>query len=224
MARIREVKNRLPVRIGLLLFFVLLTGCNSTYTSKKKGYYKIDFPKRQYIKFDNPGFPYSFEYPIYASVVKDSSYSRISAEDPYSVNIEFPSFNGKIFISYKNIGGESIYKVKNADGKYRDSIGKNIFQKMVNDSYNLTYKNDIKAGSIEDSVMHTPNNITGIFFRLSGSVATAKQFFLSDTLHNFLRGALYFNATPNEDSLRPVNDFLQEDMKHIINTLEWKSP
>ena len=93
---------------------------------------------------------------------------------------------------------------------------------MVNDSYNLTYKNDIKANSIEDSVMHTPNQITGIFFRLSGNVATANQFFLSDTLHNFLRGALYFDATPNEDSLAPVNDFLQEDMKHIINTLRWR--
>ena len=76
---------------------------------------------------------------------------------------------------------------------------------MVNDSYNLTYKNDVKAYSIEDSVMHTPNNMTGIFFRLSGNVATAKQFFLSDTFHHFLRGALYFDATPNEDSLRPVN-------------------
>ena len=75
----------------------------------------------------------------------------------------------------------SIYKVKNSEGKYRDSIGKNTFQNMVNDSYNLTYKNDIKANSIEDSVMHTPNHITGIFFRLSGNVATAKQFFLSDT-------------------------------------------
>ena len=95
---------------------------------------------------------------------------------------------------------------------------------MVNDCYNLTYKNDVKANSIEDSIMHTPNHISGIFFRLSGSVATAKQFFLSDTTHNFLRGALYFDATPNEDSLRPVNDFLQEDMKHIINTLQWKSP
>ena len=36
---------------------------------------------------------------------------------------------------------------------------------MVNDAYKLTYKNDVKAYSIEDSVMHTPNNITGIFFQ-----------------------------------------------------------
>jgi gliding motility-associated lipoprotein GldD len=219
MARIHNVKNSLRILpVFLSFFFLLHGGCNSTYTSKKKGYYKVDFPKREYVKFDKPGFPYSFEYPVYANVVRDSSYP----ENPYWVNIDFPSFNGKIFISYKIIGGTSIYKIKNKEGKYRDSIGKNTFQNMVNDSYNLTYKNEIKANSIEDSVMHTPNHITGIFFRLSGNVATANQFFLSDTLHNFLRGALYFDATPNEDSLRPVSDFLQEDMKHIINTLQWR--
>jgi gliding motility-associated lipoprotein GldD len=70
--------------------------------------------------------------------------------------------------------------------------------------------------------MHTPNNISGIFFHLTGNVATANQFFLSDTLHHFLRGALYFDATPNEDSLGPVNAFLKEDMFHLINTLKWK--
>ena len=223
MAKMHNVKNTLGIpSVFLLFFFVLPGGCNSTYTSKKKGYYKVDFPERQYIKFDKPGFPYSFEYPVYAKVVRDSTYPDSNPENPYWVNIDFPSFNGKIFISYKAIGGTSIYKVKNPEGRYRDSIGKNTFQNMVNDSYNLSYKNDIKANSIEDSVMHTPNHITGIFFRLSGNVATAKQFFLSDTLHNFLRGALYFDATPNEDSLRPVNDFLEEDMKHIINTLQWK--
>lgn len=206
----------------LVLLFLGLLSCNSTYTSKKKGYYKIDFPKRDYVKFDDPSFPYSFEYPAYAKIERDSAYFDTNSSNPYWINIDFPGFDGKIFISYKVIGGTSVYKVKTPDGKYRDSIGKNTFQNMVDDSYKLTYKNDIKAYSIEDSVMHTPNNVTGIYFRLSGSVATAQQFFLSDTTHNFLRGALYFDATPNEDSLRPVNNFLQQDMKHIINTLRWK--
>jgi gliding motility-associated lipoprotein GldD len=220
-----NLKTNVQVQyILLLLILVFPAGCNSTYTSKKQGYYKIDFPKRQYVKFDKPGFPYSFEYPVYARVVRDSAYFDNNDLNPYWVNIDFPSFNGEIFISYKVIGGSSVYKVKTPEGSYRDSLGKNTFQNMVDDSYKLTYKNDIKAYSIQDSVMHTPNHITGIFFRLSGSVATAKQFFLSDTLHNFLRGALYFDATPNEDSLRPVNDFLEEDMKHIINTLQWKQP
>ena len=208
--------------IFFLIFLSSIISCNSTYTSKKIGYYKIDFPERQYTTFDNPAYPYTFEYPVYARIAKDSAYFDSTSKNPYWINIVFPSFNGKIFISYKTIGGTSVYNVKIPGGGYRDSIGKNDFEKMVNDSYNLTYKNDIKAYSIEDSVMHTPNHISGIFFSLSGNVATAKQFFLSDTLQHFLRGALYFDATPNEDSLRPVNAFLQEDMKHIINTLKWR--
>jgi gliding motility-associated lipoprotein GldD len=206
-----------------LFFLALLIGsCNSNYTSKKTGYFKIDFPKKQYTLFNEPGYPYSFEYPVYAKIAKDSSYFDEGEKNPYWINIEFPSFNGTIFISYKQIGGSSVYKVKNKNGTYRDSIGVNNFTKMVNDAFNLTYKNDVKAYSIEDSLMHTPNNITGIFFKVSGNVATAKQFFLTDSVHHFLRGALYFDATPNEDSLRPVNAFLQQDMKHLINTLKWK--
>jgi len=209
-------------RLIHFLFALLIISCNSNYTSKKEGYFKIDFPKKVYTTFNDPAFPYSFEYPVYARIAKDSSYFNEGSNNPFSINIVFPSFNGTIFISYKNVGGTSVYKVKNPDGSYRDSTGKNSFEKMVNDSYNLTYKNDIKAYSIQDSVMHTPDNVSGVFFTLSGNVATAKQFFLSDTLHHFLRGALYFDATPNEDSLRPVNNFLQEDMKHLINTLKWK--
>jgi len=215
-------ENRNMPRLFFIFFVGLLVSCNSIYTSKKEGYFKIDFPKKQYTTFNEPGYPYTFEYPVYAKIAKDSSYFLEGAKNPYWINIEFPTFNGTIFISYKKIGGISDYKVKDAEGKYHDSTGINNFEKMVNDSYNLTYKNDVKAYSIEDSLMHTPNGITGVFFKVSGNVATAKQFFLSDTTHHFLRGALYFDATPNEDSLRPVNDFLQQDMKHLINTLRWK--
>lgn len=223
MADLLNLKSKFSIPIILLLgVSCLMVSCNSTYTSKKEGYYKIELPTKEYLKFDKPGFPYSFEYPVYASISQDSNYIDRTGKDPYSININFPQLNGKIYITYKTIGGTSNYQVKDASGKYRDSIGKNTFQNMVNDSYNLTYKNDIKANSIDDSVMHTPYGITGIFFRLSGSVATSRQFLLSDTTHNFLRGALYFDASPNEDSLRPVNHFLEQDMKHLINTLQWK--
>jgi gliding motility-associated lipoprotein GldD len=209
-------------RIFYFFFVLFIISCNSNYTSKKEGFYKIDFPKKQYNTFNDPGYPYRFEYPVYARIAKDSSYFNGGTKNPYWINIEFPTFNATIFISYKKIGGNSVYKIKNPNGSYRDSVGVNDFHKMVDDAYNLTYKNDVKAYSIEDSVIHTPNNITGIFFRVFGNVATAKQFFLTDTTYNFLRGALYFDVTPNEDSLRPVNDFLQQDMKHLINTLQWK--
>ncbi len=199
----------------------LFYSCNSTYTSKKKGYFKVDFPERKYISFKQEGFPYTFEYPVYANIIKDSTYFDSNPENPYWINIDFPQFGGRIFLSYKIIGGKAIYKIKKADGTYIDSAAINVFDKMVNDAFNLTNKNQAITNSIKDSVMHTANGVTGVFFKVGGNAATAKQFFLSDTTKNFIRGALYFDVTPNADSLRMAQDFLQADIDHMINTFRW---
>ncbi len=191
-----------PVAL-LSLIALLVISCNSEFTPKRRGYYRIDFPKHEYRVFDQPGYPYSFEYPVYATVVKDSTFFEANPENPYWINIEIPRFNGKVYISYKNVAG--------AD-----------FMKLVNDAYKMTYKHSSKATEITDSAMRTPNGVHGVFFNVESNAATAKQFFLSDSSRHFLRGALYFDATPNEDSLSVVNDFLQEDLKHLINTLRWK--
>ena len=209
----------------LLFLFtgLILYSCNSTYTSRKKGYFNIEFPERKYVLFNDPEVPYTFEYPAYAEIVKDSTYFDSNPENPYWRNVDFPQFNARIFLSYKAIGGKALYKVKQADGSYRDSLGTNYFDKMVNDAYNLTNKNEAVATSIKDSVFTTANGVTGIYFKVGGNAATARQFFMSDTSTNFIRGALYFDTTPNVDSLKPVQDFLQKDIEHLINTFRWKS-
>lgn len=207
----------------VVISVVFLSACNSTYTSRKKGYYKIDFPQRAYVLFDDPTFPYSFEYPAYAKIVTDSTYFDSNPENPYWRNVDFPQFNARIFLSYKNIGGKALYKVKQADGSYKDSLGINQFDKMVNDAFNLTNKNEAVATSIKDSVFRTPNAVSGVFFKVGGNAATARQFFMSDTIRHFIRGALYFDTTPNADSLKPVQDFLQADIEHLINTFRWRN-
>jgi gliding motility-associated lipoprotein GldD len=184
------------------LLSVAITACNSDYTPKPRGYFKIHFPKKEYQVFNKPGYPYSFEYPTYANVVKDSSFFGEATENPWWINVTFPQFNGTIYISYKE-------------------VGPNKLDKMVDDAFKLTNKHSSKAYSIDDSLMVTPNNVHGVFFRVGGNVATADQFFVTDSTSHFLRGALYFDATPNEDSLGVVNQFLLEDMKHLINTFKW---
>jgi len=206
----------------LFIGCILFAACNSPYVSKKRGYYNIELPQRKYQLFDEPEFPYSFEYPVYAKIVRDTTYFDNNLENKYWRNIDFPRFNARIFLSYKEIGGNSLYKIKQLNGTYKDSLGVNLFDKMVADAFTLTNKNDVVSSSINDSLIHTPNGISGVFFKVGGNAATAKQFFLSDTIKNFIRGALYFDVTPNADSLRPVQDFLQVDMDHIINTFKWK--
>lgn len=187
---------------GTILFF----SCNSNYTiGKKKGYFKIDFPQKKYQLFDQAGYPYTFEYPVYAKVIKDTTFFEEKPENPWWINIDIPQFAGRIYVSYKEIGN------------------KNKLDSLVNDAWKMAYKQHSEiATGITDSLMKTPNGIEGIYFSLSGNTATANQFFLTDSTKHFLRGALYFNATPNEDSLKIVNDFLRDDIKHLINTLKWR--
>ena len=218
------MRKTVSIIIFALISFstAFLVSCNSNYTSKKKGYYSINLPAHAYTSFNKEGYPYEFEFPAYANIVKDSTYFDSTPENNYWLNIDFPSFNARIFLSYKIIGGKAVYKIKQQNGSYKDSAGINQYDRMVNDAYTLTNKNEAVATSIRDSVFTTPNGITGVFFKVGGNAATSKQFFMTDTTRNFLRGALYFDATPNADSLKPVQDFLQKDIEHLINTFRWK--
>lgn len=215
-----------PVSCRRYLFLIatgafLLFACNAVYTSKKNGYFRIDLPEHRYREFRKDSFPYTFEYPVYADVIHDSTFFDRNPENPYWINIDFPQFNARIFLTYKYIGGKALYKIKQRDGTYRDSTGINQFDRMVNDHFNLTNKNESVASSIKDSLFQTPNGITGVYSRVGGNAATARRFFMSDTVRNFILGALYFNATPNVDSLKPALDFLQRDIDHLINTFKW---
>jgi gliding motility-associated lipoprotein GldD len=196
--------------VSLVLFIainaLIVTACNSPFTPKPTGYYAIKFPIKTYQIFNQPGYPYSFEFPAYANVVKDSTFFGTTTENPWWININFPEFGGRIYMSYKKVG-----------------VGRNNIDTLIKDAYTLTGKHSSKAYSIEDSLVNTVNGIHGVFFSVGGDVATANQFFLTDTSKNFIRGALYFDATPNADSLKIVNQFLLEDMKHLIKTFKWKN-
>ena len=190
----------------LLLLPALFTACEQNYTPKPRGYFQINFPKREYRLFDQPGYPYTFEYPVYANIVKDSLFFGEKTENPYWINVEFPTLNGKIYMSYKEIGGKE-----------------NDFQKLVNDAFKMTYKHTYKAEYIEEKTISDPAaHVTGLFYDVGGNAASAKQFYVTDSVRHFLRGALYFDATPNADSLAPVHKFLQEDMWHLVQTLKWR--
>lgn len=203
--KLLSIVNRPWFMVKTTILIVLLTSaCNSDYTPKRKGYFKIDFPEKKYQAFDQPGYPYTFEYPVYANVIKDSSFFNEATENPWWINVDFPQFKGRFYISYKE-------------------VGTNRFDKLVNDAFTMTNKHSSKAYSIEDSLIATPNNVHGVFFKVGGNVATANQFFVSDSTKHFLRGALYFDAAPNEDSLGIVNSFLLEDMRHMINTFKWRN-
>jgi gliding motility-associated lipoprotein GldD len=199
-----DSKKNYYLLLTAFCLLVILTACNSDFVQRERGYYKIDLPEKKYQVFNRQGFPYTFEYPVYGNIIQDSLFFDEKAENPYWINVDFPQFEGRLHLSYKE-------------------VGPNKFDSLVNDAFTLSYKQHTsRASAIQSNPFTTPNNISGIYFTLKGNAATANQFFATDSVKHFLRGALYFNAPPNEDSLRPVNAFLRQDMEHLINTLQWK--
>ena len=182
----------------LLMLMLLTPACQRAYTPKHRGFLRIDFPAREYIPFDSV-YPYTFEYPAYGNIVPDTDY----VAEPYWINIEFPDFDGKIHISYKEI-----------DQNLND---------YIEDSRTLTYKHTIKADAIKETVYTNPaNNVHGILYDIKGDAASSIQFYLTDSNRHFLRGSLYFNVQPDKDSLAPVIDFFREDIVHLVESFAWK--
>ncbi len=189
-----------------ILFIALISSCKpETYVPKPRGYYQIDLPQRQYQQFNNATFPYSFEYPVYGEITKDTNMTGARPETPYWINIDFPTLGGRIYLSYKQVTpAQPIYK-------------------LIEDAYTMSVDaHDKRADYIEQNVFHNDTtHVHGLFYKVGGNAASAYQFFATDSSKHFLRGALYFDVTPNADSLKPVNEFLKTDIEHILHTLRW---
>jgi gliding motility-associated lipoprotein GldD len=185
----------------ILIWAILLLSllcCKRHYTPKPAGYLRIDFPEKIY-QIYNSSCPFTFEYPLYGKIIADTS--RIA--EPCWINIEFPSFGGKIHISYKPV-----------------SNNVNVY---IEDSRTLAYKHTVKADAISETLYtNDEKKVYGLLYQIKGDAASSVQFYLTDSTRHFLRGSLYFNVQPNADSLAPVIDFFMEDIMHLVETLEWK--
>lgn len=193
--------------LSLFLFLccsVLLSCQPETFTPKPRGYYHIDLPRHEYQAFNNPDYPYAFEYPVYGTIVKDTTFFDEKAENPYWINIDIPSLGGRVYISYKEVQGR--------EG----------FSKLLEDAHFMSFYHTKKADYVQDATFRNEYGVTGITYQWGGDAASTYQFVATDSMRHFLRGALYFDATPNADSLKPVADFLQQDIEHMLKTLRWQ--
>ena len=185
---------------ALLVLFFFLASCEQSYTPKPKGYNRLILPAHEYTVLPD-SLPYSFEISTAARILRDSSYIA----ERYWIDLFYPAITANIQITYKNL---------NQDQQF--------LKELVNDSYKLTAKHQIKAYAIEESIVKTPSGKTAVIAELEGEVPSQFQFFITDSTHNFIRGALYFRTSTKNDSLAPAIEYMKIDAMHMINTLQWK--
>ena len=189
------------IKAILWLVALICIGCDGNFVPRPKGYPKIDLPIKKHQTYSG-SCPFKFDYPAYSKIANHQGQTTM----PCWLNLDFIPFRGRLHISYFEITNDT-------------DLGKYLL-----DTRSLAYKHTIKAHAIDERlIINEKEKVYGIVYDIKGAnTASSLQFCLTDSLHHFIRGALYFNVPPNNDSLSPVISFINEDIIHFLESFQWK--
>ena len=189
--------------IYLLSIFLILSwlGCRQEYSPKPRGYYRIELPEKEYQLLEGT-YPYQFEYPVYGRINPYKGIWKERDTSEYWVNVEFPRFKSRVHLTYKLV---------------HNNLGN-----LIEDAHTYAYKHSVKADAIiQSEFSDQESGVYSVLFDIKGNTASSVQFYATDSVKHFLRGALYFDCDPNKDSLAPVREFLRADLIRMIESLNW---
>ena len=171
----------------------LLLGCEQIDLPKKKAY-----------------FAHQFTIPNYQSIKSDCFYSfdlnmnsKINFDLNCNAKIEYEELKAELFIS----------NIKMNDNL--DLIKNDFDQKIIDNSSKVS---KITTSEFNDY----QKKVYALYYSFIGDAPSNIQFYVTDSLSNFITGSLYFNSKPIYDSLLPSISYVKNDIKKIIETFKWK--
>lgn len=173
---------------------LLLVSCGKDPVPKPYGELRLEYPAPKYQKFEN-NCNYTFEYSDFANIT--------DAKKPCWYYLNYPKMKAKVFVTYYPI--------------------QNDFAANIQEAEKMVYEHTIKASAIDTKSFEYPEKkVYGNFYELKGQSASNLQFYITDSTKHFVTAYLYFNTRPKPDSLAPAVDYIKRDMKHLLDTFEWK--
>ncbi|NND77396.1 MAG: gliding motility lipoprotein GldD [Flavobacteriales bacterium] len=179
-----------------ILLILLFVSCDTEeYYPKKRGFIRPELPTKDYQLFDED-CPFSFEYPSYSVI-------SIRPNTECWMDVVYPKLKCELHLTYKALNGN--------------------LREYLEQTHKLAYDHHFKASNIEtERTSSAEKDVYGVSYFLEGDVASNTQFFLTDSTRHFVRGALYFRSKANPDSLAPYIDFVNEDIRKMVESFEWK--
>jgi gliding motility-associated lipoprotein GldD len=202
--QVTSYKLKLIYLFTFLPFYLLLfSACvqkQEPPVPKPKGYFRLTTPEVAYQQWDSV-LPFTFDYS------KNAVLSFQKKEDNiYWIDIQYPSLSA--------IFKMTCYPVKNnLHGLMWDEEQQVMFHvdRMMTDDIQFSTINDIQA------------KVYGRLYELEGkNVATPFKFWLTDSADYFVKGTLYFDFAPNNDSLAPIINYLKNDALFMVESWQWK--
>jgi gliding motility-associated lipoprotein GldD len=177
-----------------VLIFILIFECEDSLLPKPKAQLRLDFPEASYVNRAGDSCPFEMDI---------NKMSILKSGEDCSLIIEYPQLKGSIYLTYKKV--------------------ENNLDTLLIDAQKLSYEHVVKADQISEiPFINGEDKVYGMFYEVSGNAASQSQFYVTDSTNHFLAGSLYFYAKPNYDSIMPAAIYLQNDIRHLMESLNWK--
>ena len=186
--------NRILLSFASIFFFF---ACNEYELPKQKGFLRIEFEEPQYKKFQQLNSFSDFYY--------NASLVQIKFKGDNDLSLNYTDLNLSI------------------DLKHAKIYNSNDFNNRMVD-FNLILDTHVKKsnGIFLKEYQNKNNNVIGKIYEISGNVASPIQFYLTDSLSNFLRGSLNLNSSAKYDSIYPSIQYIKNDILVLFETINWK--
>ena len=172
--------------------FLVLFSCDSSIAPKQSAFFAPEFGASSYNSFTTQ-CNYSFS---------KNKIAKIEYLDKCNFNIVYDNLNAKIFFSSINI-----------NNNFPDII-KVFDDRIIENSANVT---EVKVSEYTDDQILVYSRM----FNYVGNAPSNLHFYLTDSTSNFLAGSLFFSTEPNYDSLLPYINYINADVRKLIENFEW---
>ena len=177
----------------LVITLLAVVSCKEETFPKPKAMLRLEYPKGQYKSYKNEC---NYSLDVNTSAV-------LKQKEDCSMVIDYPLMKGSIYITYKKVNAN--------------------INTLLNDTQKLSYEHVGKADNIiEQPFINHEKKVYGMFYEVTGNAASQAQFYVTDSINHFVTGSLYFYAKPNYDSIYPAANYLQKDIRRIMETMAWK--
>lgn len=188
-----NIAKRILLATLTIFLSVSAVSCGEDPVPKPKAYLRLDYPVEDYVVYEGK-CPFTFAF---------NSQSIIKSKGGCNFTLHYPRMKATIYLTYKDVD--------------------NNLEALLRDAQKLTYEHVIKADAIEESPFNNDlDKVYGMFYQVGGDAATNAQFYVTDSTRHFLTGSMYFYAKPNFDSLMPAASYIKDDMRNLMETLNWK--
>ena len=184
------------MKIFYLLFSILILSCDTNELPKQEAFLRIEFNKPDYKDYNIINTSIGFYY--------NSNNVKIQYDGLKSFSFFYPNHSMTIDILNDTIG---------------DLKG---IENNLSDFYSILETHSKKSnGVLMEEYENTKKRVFGKLFELRGDVASPIQFYMTDSVSNFISGSLNLNQKSKYDSIYPSIQYIKKDMLVLFETLNW---